>query len=135
MQVDDKLVNAAMDFTNKRFPGEIGAGAVAMYVDGGEILISTSPMIVNLSVELCHEVGAICEAYKLNKKILAIVCVSRVEGGKFVILTPCGVCQERLMAWGPEVNAGVPTENDFSKFRNKKLSEIQPFYWRKPFIK
>lgn len=135
MKLDEKLVSAAIDFVNGRFPSEPWAGAAAMYTDSGQILISTAPEVVNASVELCHEVGAICEATKLNQKITATVCVSRDEQGKFHILTPCGVCQERLYYWGGEVEAAVPLDSDSTKWQAKKLKELQPFYWRKPFLK
>jgi hypothetical protein len=41
----------------------------------GQILISTASEVLNASVGLCHEAGAICEAYKLSKKITASVYV------------------------------------------------------------
>jgi len=91
--------------------------------------------VVNASVELCHEVGAICEAFKLNKIITATVCVSRDEAGKFHVLTPCGVCQERLMVWGDLVEAAVPRDEDSSQWQMKTLRELQPYYWRKPFLR
>ncbi len=135
MKLDEKLVRAAIDFAKKRFsPDMPGAGAAAMYTEDGQLLLSTSPDVVNSSVELCHEVGAICEAFKLNKKITATVCVSRDEAGKFHILTPCGVCQERLFAWGNTIEAAVPHDEDSSKWQMKTLQELQPFYWRKPFL-
>ena len=132
MKLDQTLVNAAIDFVKNRFPrDEPWEGASAMYTDDGSILISTAPETVNDSVSLCHEAGAICEAYKLNKNIVATVCVSRDDKGNFVILTPCGVCQERLMYWGPNVQAAVPDESDSTKWEVKTLAEIQPYYWGK----
>lgn len=80
MKVDQKLIQAAIDFVNKRFPSGV-EGAAAVYLEDGQILISTAPAVDNDSVSLCHETGAICEAYKLNKKITASVCVSRDERG------------------------------------------------------
>jgi len=134
MKLDFKLVEAAKDFIRERFPSDGWAGAAAMYTEDSQILISTSPEVVNASVELCHEVGAICEAYKLSKKITATVCVSRDDKGLFQILTPCGVCQERLMVYGDEVEVAVPKDNDSTDWQMKKLKEVQPYYWRKPFI-
>lgn len=132
--LDEKLVQTAKSFVDERFPGVPWAGAAAMYLENGSIVVSTSPSVVNASVELCHEVGAICEAYKLNQKVVATVCVSRDEAGKFHILTPCGVCQERLMSYGPDVQAAVPVDGDSTKWQMKTLGEIQPYYWRKPFL-
>ena len=135
MKVDDRLVNACKDFINKRFPNsqEI-EGAAAIYTEDGEIIISTAPEVFNSGAGLCHETGAICDAYKLDKKIMASVCVSKEKDGSYVILTPCGICQERLYHWGGDVEVGVPRENDISQYESKKLNEVQPYYWAKPFI-
>jgi cytidine deaminase len=135
MKLDSKLVEATITFIKSRFPEGTWAGAAAMYTEDGEILISTAPDAVNASVELCHETGAICEAFKLSKKITASVCVSRDDKGLFQILTPCGVCQERLMVYGDEVEVAVPNGNDSTDWQIKKLKEVQPYYWRKPFMK
>lgn len=134
--LDQQLIDAAIQFTKQRFPADKAwEGAAAVRTSDGEILISTAPEVVNPSVELCHEVGAICEAYKLNKKVVATVCVSRDDKGLFHILTPCGVCQERLMFWGDQVEAAVPLDSDSTKWQMKKLKDLQPYYWRKPFLK
>ena len=135
MKLDSKLIEEVKVFIESRFPGEQWAGAAGMYTADGDILISTAPEAVNASVELCHEVGAICEAYKLSKKITASTCVSRDDKGLFHILTPCGVCQERLMVWGDNVEVAVPKDEDSTQWQSKKLKEVQPFYWRKPFLK
>lgn len=48
-------------------------------------------------MKLCMETGAILEAHKLNTKVTHTICVAREdENSEFTILTPCGVCQERL---------------------------------------
>lgn len=129
----DALVQAAIDFVAQRFPTGV-EGAAAMYLDDGEIVVSTSPICVNESVALCHETGAICEAYKRNRKIVATVCVSREETGEYYILTPCGVCQERLWAWGGDIDCVIPQAHDPKKWTAVKLSALSPHYWRKPFI-
>ena len=55
MRLDRRLVDVAIAFTEKRFPGEIQAGAAAMYCEDGEILVSTAIAVLNESVALCHE--------------------------------------------------------------------------------
>ena len=135
MKLDQKLVEAAKSFVLTRFGNESWAGAAAMYTEDGQILVFTSPGCVNTSVELCHEAGAICEAYKLDKRITATACVSRDDKGVFHILTPCGVCQERLMYWGNEVTAAVPQPQNSTLWESKSLKDLQPYYWRKPFFK
>jgi cytidine deaminase len=69
----------------------------------------------------------------LNKRILATVCVSRDEKG-FHILTPCGVCQERLWTWGGEIDCAVPNRDDSTKWQSIKLKDLSPHYWRLPFM-
>jgi cytidine deaminase len=136
MKVDNKLVDACKDFINKRFPNleEIEGGA-AMYTDDGSILLSTAPEVFNQFVGLCHEAGSFCEAYKKNKKIVATVCLSREKDGSFIVFTPCGICQERLYQMGGNVEVAVPKDGNVTEWESKKLSEVQPYYWAKPFIK
>jgi cytidine deaminase len=135
MKLDQRLVDAAIAFVNTRFPGVAWAGAAAMYSEDGDIFISTAPAVVNESVSLCHETGAICEAYSKSKKVTASVCVSKDDHGKFVILSPCGVCQERLWYWGGAVEVAVPQGNSISEWQAATLCELAPHYWRKPFMK
>ena len=136
MKLDQALVDAATDFLNKRFSkSDEWVGAAAMYSEDGQIFISTAPDGINESASLCHETGAICDAYKENKRITASVCISRDDEGIVHILTPCGVCQERLMFWGDTVEVAVPKGNDSTMWETKTLAEVQPYYWYKPFQK
>ena len=131
MQVDQRLVDAAIEQALERWPDE-EAGAAAVYTEGGRILTSVYVETPNSVVNLCHETGAICEAYKLNVPITASVCVSREDkDAPFIILTPCGVCQERLAYWGGDVQVGVPEPDDPTKWLSRPLREVTPFYWRK----
>jgi cytidine deaminase len=134
VRLDQKLVDAAIDLMNKRFPKDEEAGAAAMYTEGGEILTSVSPDIPNEVAALCHETGALCEAYKLGQKVTASVCVNRAANSETIrILTPCGICQERFFMWGPDVEVAVPDPQNSSKWIAKKLNEVQPYYWFKVF--
>lgn len=69
-----------------------------------------------------------------NKKVTASVCVCRNEDGKFIILSPCGVCQERLWFWGEAVEVAVPYDQNASDWKAIRLSELTPHYWRKPWM-
>jgi cytidine deaminase len=63
--------------------------------------------------------------------VLASVCVARApdpESG-FPILAPCGVCQERLMIYGPDVEVAVPEPADPARWRALRLAELQPYWW------
>lgn len=127
MSIEQRLYEAATNFAKTRYPSGWG-GAAAMCTEDGEILISVAPEAINASVELCMETGAICEAHKLNKKVTHSICIARDdEHAPFVILTPCGVCQERLFYWGSDVKAAVYSPGGEIVF--KTLKEIQPYYW------
>ena len=135
MRLDQRLVDAAIAFVERRFPGKPYEGAAAMYTADGEILVSTSPEVLNDSVALCHETGAFCEAYAKNKQITATVCVSRQPDGRFIIIGGlCGVCQERMWLWGGDVETAVPLDDDPTKWRAVTLREMAPHYWRKQFM-
>jgi cytidine deaminase len=133
--LDQKLVDAAIGLLVDRFPQGHFQGAAAMYTADGDILLSTAPGFENSAVDLCHETGAICEAFTKNKPITASVCVSREEPGRYVILAACGVCQERLWFWGGDVEIAVPEDDDNTKWRAVKLRDMAPYYWRKPYMK
>lgn len=130
----DNLVHAAKEFIAKRFSDLSWKGAAAILCDDGEILISTAPEFVNECVTVCHETGAICEAYKKNKRIVLSVCISFDDRGTCHILSPCGVCQERLWSYGGKVRVGVPERDDSTKATSVTLEELNPHYWRRPFM-
>jgi cytidine deaminase len=46
-----------------------------------------------------------------------------------VILSPCGICQERLFHFGPEVEVAVPDRDDPTRWLSKRLDIVQPYYW------
>lgn len=132
-QLDQALVDAAIALLETRFPGKEGIAA-AMYTEDREILTSVFFEPEWGSAGLCAEAGAICEAEKLNKRVVASVCVSRLHGeSPILILTPCGICQERLFHWGPEVEVAVPAPGDPTKWDVKRLEEVQPFHWVNAF--
>jgi cytidine deaminase len=135
MKLDQALVNAAIDFIKARFP-KIGDwdGAAAMYTKTGKILTSTYAESPNDGAGLCNETGSICEAHKLGEEVTASVCVGRSPEGEFHIIAPCGICQERLFFWGPKVEVGVPHPEDPRIWLSKQLQEVQPFYWRTPYL-
>jgi cytidine deaminase len=137
LKLDQALVDATIQFIKERFPVvNDWDGAAAMYTHTGRILVSTYVESLNVGVGLCNETGAICDAHKLNEKVTASVCVGRSpETGKFEIVTPCGVCQERLFFWGPDVEVAVPDPTDSTKWIAKKLIEVQPYYWGKKYLK
>lgn len=133
MKLDQALVDVATDLLEKRFPAAEGIAA-AMYTDDGLILTSVVFEPEWGGGGLCAETGAICEAVKLDKRITASVCVSRLSGdGPIVILTPCGICQERLFHWGGTVEVATPDPQDARKWQAKTLNEVQPYYWVKAF--
>ena len=130
MEISGQLVDAAIEQAEVRFPtGYAGAGALQL--DTGEIITSVFFDSENDATHLCHEAGAICEAYRRDGRVVASVCVSREsENDPFTILTACGVCQERLFTWGKKVCVAVPHPDDPTKWISRTLEELQPYYWK-----
>lgn len=132
--VEQDLVDAAIALTRSRFPGEASAGAAALRLDDGTVLTSTAPSAPNAAVQLCHETGAICEAHKRGRRVVASVCVTAAdEGREFWVLAPCGVCQERLFAYGPDVEVAVPDPADHRRWRTLRLRDVQPHWFGRVF--
>ncbi len=134
MKLDQALVDAAIAQLDRRWPPGEEGGAAAVYLDDGRILTSVGLDNFNGGVTLCHETGAFCQAYTLDRRVTASVCVFRMpEDQRIVVLPPCGICQERLALWGPEVEVGVPDPDAPAGWRARTLAEVNPCYWGPQF--
>jgi cytidine deaminase len=126
-QVQQKMFEAAKDLITHRYPTGWG-GAAALVTESGTILTSVAPDTKNDSLSLCMEVGACLEAHKLNERVTHSLCICREsEESEFIVLTPCGICQERISHWGGDVLVAV--SNLENKLIFKTLRELMPFHW------
>ena len=131
MNIEQTLYDTAVDFIKIRYPTGWG-GAAVIHTDDNRFLISVAIDVFNASAELCIETGAICEAHKWNVGVTHCICVVRDdEQSEFKVLTPCGICQERLRFWGEDVLVGVTTNDSSLKF--VRLGELMPYYWGKAY--
>jgi cytidine deaminase len=127
MDTDAKLFEAAKNLINLRYPTGWG-GAAAIATESGKILTSIAPDTKNDALSLCMEVGACLEAHKLNERVTHSLCICREsEASEFIILTPCGICQERLSHWGGSVSVAI--SNPASELIFKSLRELMPHHW------
>ncbi|MEI3605899.1 cytidine deaminase [Pseudogracilibacillus sp. SE30717A] len=127
MDIEKRLYDSAVELIKERYPSNWG-GAAAMALEDGTILTSIAPEVIVAATELCIETGAILEAHKLDKRVTHSICVVRDdEYSDFKVLSPCGVCQERLIYWGPNVKVAVTVPGKDLVF--KTLSETQPYHW------
>jgi len=118
-------------FIEDRYPKGWG-GAAIMKTEKGRYFISVALESANAGAGLCMETGAMCEAQKLDEKITHSLCVVRDdENSKYKVLTPCGICQERLLYWGGDVLVGITTKSE--KVVYKPLKAINLFHWTKAY--
>lgn len=130
-KIEDTMYQKAIELINQRYPLGWGGSAI-VYTSKHNFFTSIALETANGGAQLCIEVGAMCEAHKNNEKITHCLCVVREnETSPFQVLTPCGICQERLRYWGPDVLVGVTTEDKHLYF--VKLSELQPHHWSKAY--
>ncbi len=74
------------------------------------------------------EVGAFLEDHKINEAVTHSLCIFREnETSDFMVLSPCGICQERLVHWGGSVQVAIT--NKENKLIFKSIRELQPFHW------
>ncbi len=126
-KVQLRLFEMATKYIENRFPTGWG-GAAVLRTDKDNFFISIAIETANTASSLCTEVGAMCEAHKYNEKVTHSLCVVRDdEHSDFKILTPCGVCQERLRYWGTDLLVGITTKDNSLKFIT--LDELQPHHW------
>ena len=127
MSIEMDLYNAAIDLIQNRYPEGWG-GAAAVMTSTGRLLTSVAPDTKNDALALCMEVGAYLEAHKLNEAVTHSLCIYRDdEHSPFKVLTPCGICQERLVHWGGSVLAAVTNPENELIF--VPVRELQPFHW------
>ncbi|WP_201745141.1 cytidine deaminase [Aidingimonas lacisalsi] len=127
MCVEMDLYNAAVDLIRDRHPQGWG-GAAAVMTSTGRLLTSVAPDTKNDALALCMDVGAYLEAHKFNEAVTHSLCIYRDdELSPFKVLTPCGICQERLVHWGGSVLAAIT--NVENKLIFTPVRELQPFHW------
>ena len=129
----NETVNACLNLIEVRFPQGDQRGAAAMLLADGTVLTGTAPDAVNPAVEVCHEIEPYAAAFRLDQEIVASVCLHRDEAGRFLVLSPCGVCRERLAVHGPDVLVGVAGREDPTQVVWKSLREVLPDYWMTVF--
>ena len=128
-----KMYELATCFIEKRYSKGFG-GVAVICTATGNYFTSVAIETANASASLCIEVGAICEAHKYNEKVTHCICVVRAdEKSEFKVLTPCGICQERLRYWGDTVLVGIT--NDDIKLKFVSLRELQPYHWTNAYNK
>lgn len=127
MKIHQQLYDSAVALIKQRYPTGWGAAA-ALYTDTGLVLSSVAPDTKNDALSLCMEVGACLEAHKLNQTVTHSLCMYREnETSIFVILSPCGICQERLLHWGESVQVAISNEHNELIF--KDLGSLMPHHW------
>lgn len=127
MSIEQTLFDTAIKLIQQRYPTGWG-GAAVMRTSSGKILSSVAPETKNDALALCMEVGAVLEAHKLDEAVTHSLCVCREsEHSAWLILTPCGICQERLLHWGGGVQVAV--SNPQQALLMKPLRELMPFHW------
>ena len=129
--IEDEMYKKAIELIVKRYPVGWG-GAGVIYTAEGNFYTSVSIDTANASAVLCIETGALLEAHKYNEKVTHCMCLVRDdEKSTFKVLSPCGICQERLRYWGEDVQVAVTTEDGSLLFL--ELRELQPYHWTKAY--
>ena len=99
-EIENEMYRRAVELIEKRYPvGWGGAGVV--HTANGNYYTSVSIETANASAIVCIELGAMLEAHKFNEKVTHCLCLIRNdETSDYKVLSPCGICQERLRFWG-----------------------------------
>ena len=125
--VEEKMYEKAVELIKARYPKGWG-GAGVVHTADGHYFTSVSIETANASAILCIETGAMLEAHKYNERVTHCLCLVRDdENSPFKILSPCGICQERLRYWGEDVQVAVTSADEIPLFVT--LRELQPYHW------
>jgi len=127
IKISEKMYQLAIELIRYRYPVGWG-GAAVIRTEEDHYFTSVALETANGSAQLCIEVGAMCEAHKLNERVTHCICVVRDdEQSPFKVLSPCGICQERLRFWGADVLVGITDSHHALRFVT--LGELQPYHW------
>lgn len=126
-EIENEMYRRAKAFIEQRYPvGWGGAGIV--HTANGTYYISVANETANASASVCIELGAMLEAHKFNERVTHCMCLIRDdENSEYRVLSPCGICQERLRYWGEDVQVAVTSKEEKIKF--VELRELQPYHW------
>lgn len=132
-EIEKEMYRKAVELIERRYPAGWG-GAGVVHTANGNYYTSVSIETANASAIVCIETGAMLEAHKYNEKVTHCMCLIRDdEKSEFRVLSPCGICQERLRYWGDDVQVAVTTEEKEIKF--VELKELQPYHWTNAYPK
>ena len=126
-KIEREMYRIAVELIEKRYPsGWGGAGVVHTAADNYYTSVFfDSP---NAGATLCIETGAMLDAFKFNEKVTHCLCLIRQdENSPYQVLSPCGICQERLKYWGEDVQVAVTTKGEQLRF--VELRTLQPYHW------
>ena len=133
IDVEKEMYQKAVELIEKRYPSGWG-GAGVVHTANGNYYTSVSIETANASAVLCIETGAMLEAHKYNEKVTHCMCLVRDnENSAYRVLSPCGICQERLRYWGDDVQVAVTDRNNDIKFVELKV--LQPYHWTNAYPK
>lgn len=136
--IEDELYRSAAELIKQRFPSGWG-GAAAMRLEcrddtPARIVTSVAIETPNASASLCIETGAMCEAMKRNQRITHAICLVRDnENSPFIVLSPCGICQERLRYWGNDVRCAITDNTNDGRILFLRLDDLQPHHWTQAY--
>ena len=132
-EIENRMFQTAKELIEKRYPSGWG-GAAVIRTEKDHYFSSVAIETANSAASLCIETGAICEAHKYNEKVTHCLCIVREdENSPYNVLSPCGICQERLRYWGEDVQVGVTSEKEGLVF--VELRELQPYHWTHAYDK
>lgn len=130
-EIEQEMYRQAVALIETRYPTGWG-GAGVVHTAQGHYFTSVCMENANASAVLCIETGAMLEAHKYNEKVTHCLCLVREdENSPFQVLSPCGICQERLRYWGEGVQVAVTTGDDELKFVPLKV--LQPYHWTRAY--
>ncbi len=126
-EIEHEMYRLAKELIEKRYPTGWG-GAGVVHTDQGHYFTSVSIETANSAAMLCIETGAMLEAHKYHERVTHCMCLVRDdEHAPYRVLSPCGLCQERLRYWGEDVQVAVTTADNSLRFVPLKV--LQPYHW------
>ncbi len=125
------MYTKAIELIESRYPKGWG-GAAVVRTAAGNFYTSVALETANAAASLCIETGAMIEAHKYRERVTHCLCLVRDdENSDYKVLSPCGICQERLRYWGEQVKVAVT--NDAQQLLFVTLDTLMAYHWTRAY--
>ena len=128
----EKIVQVAIQFLDDRFPEKNDVVISVFFTQDDKYLFGVHNEWSTDSTSLCAETWPICTCHLDNQTPKCIITLYRKNiHTSPIIITPCWVCQERLICLSDKIKIIYSPDWKIENSSVLQLLDLQPYHWKK----